>query len=187
MRFFSHCNALAQDGLAQTPCLICSKIVLFIHFPSWVACGTKGQGIWDNCLWIIQDQSTDFSWFQFSSTHIVRDHSTFDIQFPINAIGSDNWKQQNMPVLLGRHQQIEEQEKLRSMKGRVLQSSQREEARRNRRYNECFLNEPLENRVFVCGARGRYRRTGCADWCYEGEEPNSALVYTVTTCVYEGF
>lgn len=182
---FSQCNSLAQESSAQTLCLICSEIVLFIHFPSWVASGTKGQGIWDSSLCLIQDQRTNFTWFQFSSTHIVRDDRTFGIQSPINAIGSDNWKQQNMPVLLGRHQQIEDQEKIRNMKG-MLQSSQSEEARRSRRYNECLLDESLENRVFVW-TRGRYRRTGCAGWCSAGKEPSSALVYTISTCVYEGY
>lgn len=182
--FFSHCNSLAQESSAQTLCLICSEIVLLIHFPSWVASGTKGQGIWDS--WLIQDQNMGFTCFQFSSTHIVRDHRTFGIQSPINAIGSGNWKQQNMPVLLGRHQQIEDQEKIRSMK-EVLQSSQSEEARRSRRYNESFLDEPLESRVFVCCTRERYRRTGRAGWCCAGKEPSSALVYTISTCVYEGY
>lgn len=135
---------MVQESSAEMLHLICSEIVLFAQFPSWVASGTKGQVIWTNCPWLIQDQSTSFAWLHFfPPPTLLKDHWTFGIQSPISAIGSDNWKQQNTPQEISSGQiavdQLRAEKRLEVEKG-VLQSTQAKEARRSSRWNVCFLN-----------------------------------------------
>lgn len=125
----------------------------------------------------------DFTWFQFSSTHTVWDHRTFGIQSPVSAIGSDNRKKPNIP--LGRQQQIGDKEKtIRSMKvfslPKVKKQGEAADAMR--------ASWRSRWRTGVClWCQGKVCKDSCVSWCCEGEGQSSALVYTISACVYEGY